>query len=65
MDRMLYVRLDFGSGGFLHPRGSNFYAEFEKWVRMGRIFRMLWEIIHLGKRVRYLAIPFFNDNEKN
>ena len=40
---VFYVRLDFGSGDFFDPRGSNYFAKVAKWVRMGRILRKCME----------------------
>ena len=42
---MIYVRLDFGSGDFLPPRGSNFFAEINKKIIIGRILENIVEEI--------------------
>ena len=40
----VYVRLDLGSGDFSDPRGSNYFAKIEKWVRLGRNLREGMEV---------------------
>ena len=35
---VIYVRLDLGSGDFLHPRGSNVCAEIDELVKNGKDF---------------------------